>query len=47
MLFGRAQEEIDEIEQHGINYQIVPGITAALAASASVGVSMTRRGLSR
>lgn len=47
MLFGRAQEEIDEIEQHGINYQVVPGITAALAASAAVGVSMTRRGLSR
>jgi uroporphyrin-III C-methyltransferase len=47
MLFGRAQEEIDELEQHGINYHVVPGITAALAASAAVGVSMTRRGLSR
>lgn len=47
MLFGRAQEEIDELEQHGIVYQVVPGITAALAASAAVGVSMTRRGLSR
>lgn len=47
MLFGRAQEEIDELEQHGINYRVVPGITAALAASAAVGVSMTRRGLSR
>ena len=31
----------------GIPYQIVPGITAALAASAAVGTSMTRRGLSR
>jgi uroporphyrin-III C-methyltransferase len=47
MLFGRAQEEIDELKQQGINYQVVPGITAALAASAAVGVSMTRRGLSR
>ena len=47
MLFGRAQDEIDELEQHGISYQVVPGITAALAASAAVGVSMTRRGLSR
>jgi len=47
MLFGRAQEEIEELEQQGIAYQIVPGITAALAASAAVGVSMTRRGLSR
>jgi uroporphyrin-III C-methyltransferase len=47
MLFGRAQEEIDVLEQNGIPYQIVPGITAALAASAAVGTSMTRRGLSR
>jgi uroporphyrin-III C-methyltransferase len=47
MLFGRAQEEIDALEQNGIQYQIVPGITAALAASAAVGTSMTRRGLSR
>lgn len=47
MLFGRAQEEIDALEQAGIEYHVVPGITAALAASAAVGVSMTRRGLSR
>jgi uroporphyrin-III C-methyltransferase len=47
MLFGRAQEEIDALEQNSIQYQIVPGITAALAASAAVGTSMTRRGLSR
>jgi uroporphyrin-III C-methyltransferase len=47
MLFGRAQEEIDALEQSGVSYQIVPGITAALAASAAVGTSMTRRGLSR
>lgn len=47
LLFGRAQEEIDALEQHGVEYHIVPGITAALAASAAVGASMTRRGLSR
>jgi uroporphyrin-III C-methyltransferase len=47
MLFGRAQEEIDALEQNGIEYHVVPGITAALAASAVVGTSMTRRGLSR
>lgn len=47
MLFGRAQEEIDALEQNGIGYQIIPGITAALAASAAAGTSMTRRGLSR
>ncbi len=47
LLFGRAQEEIDALEQAGIAYDIVPGITAALAASAAVATSMTRRGVSR
>lgn len=47
MLFGRAQEEIDALRAAGVPFEVVPGITAALAASAAVGVSMTRRGLSR
>ena len=47
MLFGRAQEEIDALSRAGIAFEVVPGITAALAASAQVGVSLTRRGLSR
>lgn len=47
LLFGRAQEEIDALEQAGIEYAVVPGITAALAASASLGISLTRRGMSR
>lgn len=47
LLFGRAQEEIDELDAAGIRFEVVPGITAALAASAAVGRSMTRRGLSR
>lgn len=47
LLFGRAQEEIDALEAAGIGYAVVPGITAALAASAALGTSMTRRGLSR
>jgi uroporphyrin-III C-methyltransferase len=47
LLFGRAQEEIDELNAAGIRFEVVPGITAALAASAAVGTSMTRRGLSR
>ncbi len=47
LLFGRAQEEIDALEQAGIAFEVVPGITAALAASASLGISLTRRGLSR
>jgi len=47
MLFGRAQEEIDALEAAGIPYEIVPGVTAALSASAEVGVSLTQRGASR
>jgi uroporphyrin-III C-methyltransferase len=47
MLFGRAQEEIQALEEAGVEYQVVPGITAALAASADLGISLTRRGLSR
>jgi len=47
MLFGRAQEELDALAAAGIECEVVPGITAAMAASASLGVSLTRRGLSR
>jgi uroporphyrin-III C-methyltransferase len=47
MLFGRAHEEIDFLRRRHIRTEIVPGITAALAASAQLQVSLTRRGLSR
>ena len=47
MLFGRAQEELDALAAAGIECEVVPGITAALAAAASLRVSLTRRGLSR
>jgi uroporphyrin-III C-methyltransferase len=47
MLFGRAHEEIAHLRERGIRVEVVPGVTAALAASASLGLSLTRRGLSR
>src|SRR6202162_5976613 len=47
MLFGRAQEEIDALHAAGIECEVVPGITAALAASADLKTSLTRRGMSR
>jgi uroporphyrin-III C-methyltransferase len=47
MLFGRAQEEIDALRTAGIRCEVVPGVTAALAASAELKVSLTRRGVSR
>lgn len=47
MLFGRAQEEIAALEAAGVRCEVVPGITAALAASAEIGISLTQRGLVR
>jgi uroporphyrin-III C-methyltransferase len=47
MLFGRAQEEIDALKEAGVEVEVVPGITAAMAASAELGVSLTRRGVAR
>jgi uroporphyrin-III C-methyltransferase len=46
-LFGRAQEEIAALEAAGVRYEIVPGVTAGLAAAAELGVSLTRRGFAR
>ena len=47
MLFGRAHEEISFLKDKNIPVQVVPGVTAALAASAELGVSLTRRGVAR
>jgi uroporphyrin-III C-methyltransferase len=47
MLFGRAQEELDALRAAGVDVEVVPGVTAALAAAADLGVSLTRRGVSR
>ncbi|MGZ8230185.1 MAG: uroporphyrinogen-III C-methyltransferase [Burkholderiales bacterium] len=47
MLFGRAHEEISALKAAGIAFEVVPGVTAASAASAELGVSLTRRGVAR
>jgi uroporphyrin-III C-methyltransferase/precorrin-2 dehydrogenase/sirohydrochlorin ferrochelatase len=44
LIFGRADEEIEALEAAGIDYEIVPGITAAVAAAAAARFSLTRRG---
>lgn len=43
-VFGRLDEEIEAVEAAGITWQIVPGITAASAAVAGIGQSLTQRG---
>ena len=47
MLFGRADEELRALEDAAISYEIVPGITAALAAAAAARQPLTRRGIAR
>ena len=47
MLFGRADEEIGALKKLGIEVEVVPGITAALAGAASLQQSLTLRGVSR
>ena len=47
MLFGRAHEEIGYLVSRGVRVEVVPGVTAALAASADLGVSLTQRGVAR
>ena len=42
-IFGRLAEERDALEAAGVPYEIVPGITAALAAAAELSVSLTDR----
>ena len=47
MMFGRADEELRALEAEGIEVEIVPGITAALAAAASTRQPLTKRGVAR
>jgi uroporphyrin-III C-methyltransferase/precorrin-2 dehydrogenase/sirohydrochlorin ferrochelatase len=43
LMFGRLEEEIVALETAGISFDVVPGISAAQGAAASLGVSLTRR----
>jgi len=43
-VFGRLDEELDALNAAGIDWGICPGITAASAAAAQLGQSLTKRG---
>lgn len=42
-IFGRGSEEIEYVEQFGLETAVVPGISSALGVPASVGISLTQR----
>lgn len=46
-VFGRSAEEMGALREHDIPVHVCPGITAASAAAASAGISLTLRGHSR
>lgn len=46
-IFGRLDEEIAAARAAGLNIEVVPGITTALAAAAAAQTPLTRRGVSR
>ncbi|ANW95055.1 uroporphyrin-III methyltransferase [Wenyingzhuangia fucanilytica] len=44
-IFGRGAEELKYVLEKGIDFEIVSGVTSAIAAPASYGISLTQRGV--
>ncbi len=46
-VFGRGGEEIEALNRYGIPYEVIPGITSAIAVPECAGIPVTHRGVSR
>ena len=46
-MFGRGGEEIEALNREGIPFEVVPGVTSALAGPACAGIPVTHRGIAR
>jgi uroporphyrin-III C-methyltransferase len=46
LIFGRAGEEIEALREAGVLYEIVPGVTSALAGAAAAAIPLTHRRIS-
>ncbi|MFH1504979.1 MAG: uroporphyrinogen-III C-methyltransferase [Candidatus Omnitrophota bacterium] len=46
-IFGRGSEECEEIAKTGIDFEVIPGISSAIAGPAYAGIPLTHRGISR
>jgi len=44
-VFGRGGEELQALRSHGIEVEVIPGVTAGMAAPAALGIPVTHRGV--